>query len=955
MAETQPVRTVRPLGPWIALAVFAAIAVLDGLGHLQGTENILLGLRFQMRGPREPSDTVVIVTLETPVAGAEATHPWPKRELTQTVKRLDAAGAAVIGLDLPGLAGEPELPDAEEDNAALAEAMRAHGGVVLPLVIKQEPASPQPPSETVARFSCGEGKLRRPISLEPGSLAAPTQTLAQAAAGLGATNVYPDSDGVVREVPLMVSAQQRLYPSFWLELVRVCDDHAPGTAQLHASGVTVGKRAFNTDSDAELIVNYAGGYRHFARIAYRDLATTNPEGLADLVQGNIVLVGSDLPGVTSYLRTPTAPMIPGVEVAANVVDNLVAGKTLSRLAPWLAHLVTLLVALLVGVLVGQRAPVGGLLVAVGIFVAVAALGTALFAVSIYVPLAQPLLVIAITGGFLVSDAAALAERERGRAETRLHSRLQAISGVVRLVSSSLDQEKLLVEILRWTQGEMDAETCSLLLMDEDRKHLRFEVALGEAGPMLQDFRLELGKGIAGTVAQTGEPVIVADVHRDPRWAQDIAQAVDFPTRSIVCVPMMLHDEVTGVIEVINKRGGPFTDHDVQLLTVIAQQAALFVENAKLYRELSDRVDFANVELREANQRLASEMARISTLVDEMGDGVIATDGSDNIVLLNNVAEEMFGLRARGAIGKPVLAVVEHPGLVDLFAMPLSPHGGAYATEITLDEESSRVVRAHIALVKEPGEEMAGKCAVFTDITHLKELDRMKMDLISFVSHELKNPITSLQGVCELMSGRMSQDEERTARLMEIAIRQSGRMQHLVQDFLDLSRIEAGQELELNWSEVADAAELLGSALALAARGGPEHTFETEVAEDTGPFWVDRGKLESVLINLVENAAKYSPEGGRVTLRVFADDGDIVFEVRDEGVGIQEADLPRLFKSFQRVHDGTFGRVSGTGVGLYVCRHIVEAHGGEIEVESTWGAGSTFRLRLPHYTSPPEER
>jgi PAS domain S-box-containing protein len=362
-----------------------------------------------------------------------------------------------------------------------------------------------------------------------------------------------------------------------------------------------------------------------------------------------------------------------------------------------------------------------------------------------------------------------------------------------------------------------------------------------------------------------------------------------------------------------------------------------------------------VELREANQRLASEMARISTLVDEMGDGVIATDGSDNIVLLNNVAEEMFGLRARGAIGKPVLAVVEHPGLVDLFAMPLSPHGGAYATEISLDEESSRVVRAHIALVEEPGEEMAGKCAVFTDITHLKELDRMKMDLISFVSHELKNPITSLQGVCELMSGRMSQDDERTARLMEIATRQSGRMQHLVQDFLDLSRIEAGQELELNWSEVADAAELLGSALALAARGGPEHTFETEVAEDMGPFWVDRGKLESVLINLVENAVKYSPEGGRVALRVFADDGNIVFEVRDEGVGIQEADLPKLFKSFQRVHDGTFGRVSGTGVGLYVCRHIVEAHGGEIEVESTWGAGSTFRLRLPHCTGPPEER
>jgi len=302
----------------------------------------------------------------------------------------------------------------------------------------------------------------------------------------------------------------------------------------------------------------------------------------------------------------------------------------------------------------------------------------------------------------------------------------------------------------------------------------------------------------------------------------------------------------------------------------------------------------------------------------------------------------------------VHAVVKHPGLMDLFTMPLSPHGGSHETEITVDETSGQVVRAHIALVEEPSEEMPGKVAVFSDITHLKELDRMKMDLVSFVSHELKNPIGSLQGVCDLLHRRMSQDDERTRQLLEIALRQSKRMQYLVQDFLDLSRIEAGERLELNWSEISDIGEMIRSVFQLTRTGGPDHVFESDVAPDLGPFFVDRNKIESVLINLVENGVKYSPDGGRVTVRAFPREDQVIIEVQDEGVGIREADLGRLFKSFQRVHDATFGRVSGTGVGLYICRHIIEAHGGTIEVDSVWGAGSTFRLRLPHYLSAPDQ-
>ncbi len=954
MADEEPIRSATRLPILAAVSVFVIVALLQGLGRLQGTENALLTLRFELRGEREPSPSIVVLASKTPEGEQGGAAPWTTSGLARLVGRLGSAGASVIALDVPALARGYEAPADDEGTVKLAAAMKAHGRVVLPLLIKAEPTSYRTPSDAVIRFSCGRGKLLRPKNLRPGHLAVPPKALCEAAAGLGATNVYPDADAVVREAPLMVSSGGRLYPSFWLEVVRVHDRNRPGSARLTDDRVALGQRTFETDDEAEVTINYVGGYEHFPRVPYPTMRRWTDEHLREHVQGKIVLVGSDLAGFTSYLRTPTAPMLPGVEVAANIVNSLIQGSMLAVPPAWLQHLVTLLLALLTACLVAPRGPVGGLLVTLVLLVGVAALGVGLFVFDMCVPMAEPLLVVALVGAFLVADTAALADRRRARADVQLQSRLQTIAGVVRLVSSSLDREKLLVEILRWIQGEIEAEASSLLLMEEDGRHLRFEVALGDKGAMLEDFHLEVGKGIAGAVALEKEPMIVDDVHRDERWARDIADAIDYQTQSILCVPMMLHDEVTGVIEVINKRGGRFTERDVQLATVIAQQAAFFLENARLYRELSDRVDFANEELRDTNRRLAAEMARISALLDGMGDGVIATDGRDHIVLLNDVAEQMFELPERDLVGEPVLAVVDQPDLVELFAMPLSPHGGSYETEIVLDEESGRVVRAHISLVDEPGGEAPGKVAVFADITHLKELDRMKMDLISFVSHELKNPIGTLQGVCDLLPRRLPGADEETARLFDIARRQSARMRYLVQDFLDLSRIEAGQSLELEWSEIDDPAQLIQSALEMAKPGGPEHTFETEVADDLGPFWADRNKIESVLINLVENATKYSPEGGTVTLRAFATEGDVVFEVQDQGIGIREADLPKLFRSFQRVHDSTFGRVSGTGVGLYICRNLVEAHGGNIEVESTWGEGSTFRFNIPRRTSTPEE-
>ncbi len=948
--RSSPVR----VGLLVGLSVFVVVGLLGALGRLQSTENALLSLRFEVRGPRQVGDQVVLVTLEEgSVQAADGAAPWSREGLAELVRRLDNAGAAVIGLDLPGLAGNVIPARSPAEDELLARAMRQHGRVVLPIVIREAGEEQRAPGPAVRRFALGEGSVPRPRRLEPGYLAAPAAALTDAAAGLGVTNIYPDLDGAAREAPLAASWGGLVYPAFWVELLRVHEGVPAGEATVRGRRVSVGDTTFRADAELELLINYVGGYREFPRLPYRSVVTQSMAALRTQVAGKIVVVGTDLAGVTTLLRTPTAPLMPGVEVAATVTENLVAHTMLRRVPGLTGVLLTLILALLVGSLAGRSGPLAGLGITLALLAVVAAGGFGIFLWGVYVPLAAPLIAAALTGGVLVVNSASLSERRRAEAEARLQSRLQAIAGIGRLVNSSLDQNQLLVEILRWAESEIDAEGSSLLLMEPDGEHLRFEVALGERADMLKDITLRVGEGIAGTVASTCEPIIAQDVQTDARWSPDVAYAIDHDTRSILCVPMMLRDRVVGVMEVINKRDGSFTEHDVQLMQVIGAQSALFLENARLYSALSDKVDVANEELRRANDRLEYEVARITTLVDEMADGVIATDEADRIVIFNNAAERMFGVPEERAMGRQAVTVFDHPGLTDLFSMPLSPHGGSYETEIVLDEAEGQVVRAHIALIDQPGQRAVGKCAVFTDISHLKELDRMKMDLISFVSHELKNPIASLQGSCDMLHDRIDLSDERTARLLDIASHQSRRMQYLVQDFLDLSRIEAGQALELNWSEITDPEALVRGAMALCRGVGPEHHLDVEVAGGTPGFWADRDKLEAVLINLIENAVKYSPDGGDVTVRVRPEDGGIVIEVADQGVGIRPEDLPRLFRSFQRIHDTSYGRVSGTGVGLYICRHIMEAHGGTIDVESTWGEGSTFRLHLPLRTQSPE--
>ena len=930
----------------LALGVAALLCALAALHRLDPVEGTLLDLCFAVRGPRAPSPAVALVAIDDATLRAYPQLLDSGPLLADLLARVRAAGACVVVLDLPSLTFRPP-----RDLAALAAELARQRAVVLPAEVGavEEGAAVPPLPPAALRFSTGRGQIAKPRSLGRGALGLPPAELLAEATGLGVLNVFLDTDGAVRAVPLLVAVDQQVFPSLALEAVRLY--YGKRTADLRFRPgrlVSFGSGAAPVDAASEMQVNFAGPYGAFVPVSGRRLleAPSGDDRLHLRLQDRLVIIGASAPGSAAALRTPTAPAMPGAEVQANAIATIISGRFLPTPPLWLACLATLALTTLLGVLMPRLRPLGAGVVAAATFIVVA-VGTALlFRANIRVPLAGPLLGTGGCGALLWVYI--VVEAEIARAESaRAMLRLDALAGVEHLVGSALSRQELLEGIMRWVERELECEAASLLLLDAERRHLEFEVALGPKGPEVKDVApLRLGEGIAGTVAGSGEPLLVPDVAADQRWASHFDVATGFRTRSILAVPMRRHGEVVGVLEVINRRGGgAFTPHDASLLSVIAQQAAMFLENARLYALLERRVELANEDLRTANASLAAEKARIEALVNHMADGVLGLDEEGHAVLCNAAAAAMLGLPADCTDDTAEAVRLAQPELWAAIAQ--GPTEGHAQQELVVHRpDQELILRVQVAPVADEGGGV-GRVAVLTDITQLRELDRMKTRMVSFVSHELRNPLSTIRTYAALIRRKSEADAASSAAEAAAAIlRQADRMGLMVEDFLDVTRLDMGRPLEMHWQPIEDVRGLIMEAVEAEAASTDRHRFEVWVGPDVSPLAADPGKLRQILANLVNNAVKYSPDGGTITVRARRDGDVCTFSVEDQGLGIALESQGQLFQAFRRVEDGGAHRVTGTGLGLLLTKHLVEAHGGRVWVESEEGQGSTFRFEIP---------
>ncbi len=509
-----------------------------------------------------------------------------------------------------------------------------------------------------------------------------------------------------------------------------------------------------------------------------------------------------------------------------------------------------------------------------------------------------------------------------------------------LIARRVEEQSALYELGRSLARDLDTGNLPDLLLQKAVELVGAEIGLLSLREEDESFRVKAVHGLgaelvgrsfrpgeyyAGKAAASGEPVRLARVepHHAGAWGEGMREPLSY-----LAVPITWRGTTTGVLEVaIPPVERSFGDDDQRLLSLFASQAAIALENANLYR------------------MMAEDQRRTEAMLFSIADGVIAVNNDARVILVNSAAERILGLPPFSYIEqRHVKEVIRIPALANLFLRSLNS-GREMAEEIRLEGPERKVLKVETSLIEdEPGKSL-GIIAIIRDVTTLRELEQAKSDFVSTVSHELRTPLTSIKAYTATLRRRdVSFDEETRQQFLRVIEEETDRLTRLISDLLDMSRIESGRlELKKREFDLVKLAEIVVGKL---ESQSAKHTLILAPECDNTKVYADPDKIEQVLMNLLDNAIKYSPQGGEVRVGIGKQRHMVRCSITDPGVGIPAEHIPHIFEKFHRVDNRSTREVYGTGLGLYVSKSIVEAHGGNIWVESEPGKGSTFHFTLP---------
>ncbi|MFL5345172.1 MAG: sensor histidine kinase [Hyalangium sp.] len=361
--------------------------------------------------------------------------------------------------------------------------------------------------------------------------------------------------------------------------------------------------------------------------------------------------------------------------------------------------------------------------------------------------------------------------------------------------------------------------------------------------------------------------------------------------------------------------------------------------------LAGAIDSLHAQLNSQNAQLTQEARTLTAVLDGMIEGIWVTDAEGTVVRHNDALREMLQPGSAGITGQRPLALIRNEELNDA-VMRACREGSSSRLELTLEGLFPRTLAIRVTPL---GKDLPGSAAVFHDVTELRRLEKVRKDFVANVSHELRTPITAIRGYAETLQSGALKDAEMAPKMVEIIHRQSERLSELVEDLLELSRLES-REVQLKIANVplAVAASRAAETVKPKAAGKNIH-----VELQLPPTLVARGDeraVEQVLLNLLDNAVKYTPAGGRVDVFGTLEEGRCVVRVKDTGVGIEPKHLSRIFERFYRVDKGRSRDMGGTGLGLSIVKHLLGAMEGEVKVESQPNVGSVFVIFLPVATA-----
>jgi signal transduction histidine kinase len=564
--------------------------------------------------------------------------------------------------------------------------------------------------------------------------------------------------------------------------------------------------------------------------------------------------------------------------------------------------------------------------------------------------------------------------------------LSILNDLTRQLTSTLELEPLLQNILKNAVSILNCEAGSLFLVDEQTGDLVFNVTVGPVATDLLGQRVPAGSGIVGQAAETRAPVVENYGQTPSMRFPGTDEKTGFTSKSLLAVPLMFKDRVIGVIEVINRLDGlPFVEDDQTLLSAFAGQAAVAMENARLYtltdQELAARVEELSVLQRidrELNASLEIDRALHITLewamrqsraeaglVGIFDDGslrIMTEQGYGELVEIGSVMNlDMQAMQTAVKTVQPQQVAVQpdtdnHGVLPTAFSQVVIPIRREASVIGLILLESSNNTQQDVNFLNRLSDHAAIAISNAQLYAEVQRANDAKSEFVSFVAHELKNPMTSIKGYSELISkGVVGPITEAQANFLNTIHSNVERMSTLVSDLNDNSKIEAGR-LRLDY-KAANVSEIMDDVIKSTSGQikDKKQTIELKVSGDLPKVWADPTRVGQVLVNLVSNSYKYTPEGGHITIGAELSDnqwdpggaGQVVhIWVEDNGIGITPEDQQKIFQKFFRSDDSKAREAPGTGLGLNITRSLVEMQGGRIWFESEFRKGTTFHFTVP---------
>jgi len=532
--------------------------------------------------------------------------------------------------------------------------------------------------------------------------------------------------------------------------------------------------------------------------------------------------------------------------------------------------------------------------------------------------------VEVVSAFADQAATAIANAQLFAEVQRRAQAMISLAETARVVTGTLNVDEVLHRILRQTRDTLTVEAASLALYDEERDCLTYEVAIGRGADEIVGLSLQKGEGIAGQVFENEKPLWVSDVQSHPHFFREMDEKLGFTTRAMACVPIRIAGKTTGVLQAINPRGEDFSQEQFDLFLGIAGLAGTAIAHAKLFAETQ------------------GARRRYTSLFEDSVDPILITDLQGNIVDANHRAMSFLHRDRDTLLQQSILAVHKADekvlGADELLSSEntLSLQSEAYplgGRSIPVEVYAKRIELSDGPFIQ----------WIMRDISERLELDELRDDLTSMIFHDLRSPLGNVISSLEVMQLGLPDDDQMHS-VLSIAYRSSRRASRLVESLLDLTRLEAGKAV-LNKTKSSMStliAEAMEEVHPTADAKGQVLLFDLE--PDLPPVDIDEGMIRRVLINLVENASKYTHGQGEIRVTARRKDDAILISVSDQGLGIPKAEQDRIFEKFTRIQAES--RPKGLGLGLAFCRLAVEAHSGKIWVESEESRGSTFYFTLP---------